>query len=351
MKPILLYCFPRRSTFIDRDIALLSAHYQVLQHELIKGPAWQLPFHLVHQLFWLLRHNAWRHDAICHFSGYHALLPAVISKRCFIILAGSDCASIPAIRYGNHAHILLGWATRFAARHVTRLLPVHSSLIQRTQDYAAEVPRDQGIRAFAKGLKTPWTEIPYGFDARFWCMDPATPRSPDLFVCVTGPAAPNNRVHQLKGVDLLLQMAEHTPQARFQIVGLADTKAYPSAPPNVILTGRVSPDELRDIYRRAAFYVQLSLSEGMPNALCEAMLCGCIPLVSNVSSMPSITEGSGTVLNKRDALMGARACSLLLSLSPGERSSRSVHARERIMRDFPPERRANALFELLASSS
>jgi glycosyltransferase involved in cell wall biosynthesis len=349
--PVLLYCFPKRSTFIDRDIALLAQRYSVVQHELVKGPSWHLPFRVLHQFAWLIRHRAWRRRTICHFSGYHAVLPTILSKRCYIILAGSDCAGIPAIGYGNHTRMMLGWATRFAARKATRLLPVHASLMIRTADYADIVPREQGILAFARGMRTPWTEVPYGFDDRFWCTDHSTFRSPDLFVCVAGPATPQNRVHQLKGVDLLLQIAERTPGGRFRIVGLAEPDAYTQAPANVRFTGRVSPEQLRDIYRSASFYGQLSLSEGMPNALCEAMLCGCIPLVSNVASMPSIVEGCGFILNKRDPMMGAALCNQLLALPASDRSSRSAYARERIARDFALERRANALYTLLATGA
>ena len=346
--PVLLYCFPKRSTFIDRDVQALSARYMVRQHELNTGADQMLPIRLLQQLIWLLANKAWKRDAICHFSGYHAVFPALLARRCFIILAGSDCASIPAIGYGNHARKLMGWATRFAARKATRLLPVHASLMLRSSDYADIVPREQGISAFAPGLNTPWTEIPYGFDGQYWCPDETSTRSPERFLCVAGPAAQNNRVHLLKGVDLLLQIAERTPQAHFQIVGLADPDAYGIAPPNVTFTGRVAPDQLRDLYRRTAFYAQLSLSEGMPNALCEAMLCGCIPLVSQVASMPSIIAEHGKVLHKRDAELGSQACRELLSLSPAELELRSQGSRERILNAFPMDRRTKALFAVLA---
>ena len=42
------------------------------------------------------------------------------------------------------------------------------------------------------------------------------------------------------------------------------------------------------------------MSEGFPNALCEAMLSGCIPIVSNVGAMPKIVKETGYLLLKKD---------------------------------------------------
>lgn len=47
-------------------------------------------------------------------------------------------------------------------------------------------------------------------------------------------------------------------------------------------------------------YLQLSLTEGFPNALIEAMACGCIPIVSSVGAMPEIVGQTGRVLKKKN---------------------------------------------------
>src|SRR4029077_9236815 len=117
---------------------------------------------------WLVRNRVWERQVICHFSGFHALLPTLLAKRSFIILAGSDCARIPGIGYGDHARVLKGWVTRAAAHLATRLLPVHRSLILRRSTYDPIVPTAQGLLAFTPRLNTPWTEVPYGFDASYW---------------------------------------------------------------------------------------------------------------------------------------------------------------------------------------
>lgn len=346
-RPVILYCYPRRSTFIERDVSGLAASFEVRTNELRADPAYLLPLRLFQQFIWLIRNRSWTRDCICHFSGYHAVLPTLLCRRTFIILAGSDCASIPSIGYGAHARRLLGRATGLAASGATRLLPVHERLMRRHQTYSDAVPSEQGLAAFARVDHVPWTVVPYGFDASFWCPDSTVDRDPGLFVCVPGPVAPENRLHALKGIDLVLKIAERIPQARFLVVGLADTAAYKSASPNVEFIGRLPPEQLRDLYRSSSFHLQLSLSEGMPNALCEAMLCGCIPLVSAVSSMPDIVRGAGRVLERKDVDQAVRICTELLAMTAEQRAIRSHGSRERIRAEFPMNRRISTLTCLL----
>lgn len=347
----ILYCYPRISTFIQRDLDGLAAKFEVAAHAFNAPLAWKLPFRLIHQLFWLLLNQAWKRDCICHFSGYHALLPTWLCRRTFIILAGSDCASIPAIHYGNHSRKMMGWATRKAAAHATRLLPVHASLMRRTQAYSTKAPSEQGLLAFGPRIRSPWTVIPYGFDAQFWNPGQGYGRDPVRFICVPGAASPTNRLHMLKGVDLVLKMAARMVSARFSIVGVADPDAYTDAPQNVEFHDRVDAVTLRELYRKASFHLQLSLSEGMPNALCEAMLCGCIPLVSKISSMPDIVEGIGFVLDRDAPAMGATLIQKMLALTAAERDLRSKAARNRIAQEYTMSQRLNALTSVLQDVS
>lgn len=349
IRPRILYCFPRISTFIQRDITELSKRFDVHVHNLDATPSWKLPFRLVHQFVWLVRNKAWKRDCICHFSGYHALLPAWLCRRTFIILAGSDCASIPAIRYGNHARLLMGRATCWAAAHATRLLPVHGSLMYRVQHFSNTVPAEQGLLAFGPRIATPWTVVPYGFDAGFWIPGAAAKRNPELFICVPGPATPNNKLHRLKGVDVVLAIAERLPQAHFLVVGVAEPVTYAQVSANVSFRPHLDRESLRDLYRAASFHLQLSRSEGMPNALCEAMLCGCIPVVSAISSMPEIVRGIGFIQEHDDPDQGAALCNIALNLSAAERTERSNAARERIVRKYPLERRSDQVNQLLLS--
>jgi glycosyltransferase involved in cell wall biosynthesis len=42
------------------------------------------------------------------------------------------------------------------------------------------------------------------------------------------------------------------------------------------------------------------MSEGLPSSLCEAMLCGCVPVGSNVGGIKSVIGDCGFIINNKD---------------------------------------------------
>jgi glycosyltransferase involved in cell wall biosynthesis len=75
---------------------------------------------------------------------------------------------------------------------------------------------------------------------------------------------------------------------------------FPGLPSNVKTMPGVKNSELPGIFSAFEFYLQLSMAEGFPNSICEAMLCECIPIGSDVFSIPEIIGDSGFVVKKRD---------------------------------------------------
>lgn len=347
-KPTLLYLFPRPTVFVQRDLDMLAADFTVQQHALLRGPKVLLPFRLLAQLWFLILHKAWRHDIICHFAGYHSVLPTLMGRRCFIILAGSDGACFPSIRYGNFRKAIYGRATAFSVRHATCMLPVDDTLIGSEQDYDSASPRHQGVKAHVPGLRTPWKVVHYGFDTSYWTPDDSQHRDPLLFVCAASGAVPGSAVHFRKGVDLIIAAAELVPQARIVIAGSAAPEAYVELPPNVTVLGRLDGDAMRQLYRSAAFYMQPSMMEGFPNALCEAMLCGCVPLVSNVAAMPGIVGRIGHILIERNAHMLAELMRKAMHEPKVEVERRSHEARSHVVEKYPVQHRRELLLDVLA---
>jgi glycosyltransferase involved in cell wall biosynthesis len=63
-----------------------------------------------------------------------------------------------------------------------------------------------------------------------------------------------------------------------------------SAQKKVIMTGKVPHDELLYWFNSADFFLSGSHYEGSGTALCEAMSCGCIPIVTDIFSFRMITD-------------------------------------------------------------
>jgi len=89
-------------------------------------------------------------------------------------------------------------------------------------------------------------------------------------------------------------------------------------PENLSLRGYIPHAEVLALMRSSRYYIQASISEGMPNALMEAMLMGCLPIGSNVAGIPTIIGEYGVVFDKRDAesLRQALVKALELKLQP-----------------------------------
>ena len=77
--------------------------------------------------------------------------------------------------------------------------------------------------------------------------------------------------------------------------------------------------------------MQLSVSEGFGIALCEAMLCGCVPIVSNVGMLPSIAGKFGYVLETKNT---EKLHSLVEVAREEYNSERLQSLREHIVNNF-----------------
>jgi len=69
-------------------------------------------------------------------------------------------------------------------------------------------------------------------------------------------------------------------------------KRYPCEAKNIVLLGNISHDVLAVWYCSADFYISGSHAESYGLALCEAMSCGTIPIVTNIPSFRKMT-GNG----------------------------------------------------------
>ncbi len=339
---LILYTFPVRTAFIDRDLEMIRPVAEIKPLEFTQSPV-KLPFFFILQFFQLLWFLPRTSQYLCFFGGYHSVLPVwfgkVFEKKCTIQAGGTDCINMPEIGYGNFRKKWLRKATVYSFKNCSLILPVAEALVRQDYSYDPSISPKQGLLNLIPDLKTPIQVIPNGFDTDFW-KDLGKIRKPFSFISVaTGTSNPSRAI--VKGYDLIEQLAALHPDWTFTLVG---DSSYSSPNQNVTVLGKMKPTELLDLYNSHQFYLQLSTSEGFPNALGEAMTCGCIPIGSAVGAIPEIIGDSGIVLAKKELNLLENQIFKLLNQNLAAFSN---EAYQRILKLFNFEKRKKALLKVL----
>ena len=295
---MILYLFPVRTAFIDRDLEMIGPVEHIVPLEFTQTP-WKLPFYLLAQFFQLLWHLPRTSQYLCFFGGYHTVMPVIFGtifgKKCTIQAGGTDCINMPEIGYGNFRKNPLAWATAYSFAHCSLILPVAEALVSQHYSYDPQINPKQGLLQLIPDLKTPIQVIPNGFDTEFW-KDLEMERVKHSFISVaTSTSTPSRAL--VKGYDLIAQLAASNPDWSFTLVGDAN---YRALSPNIRVLGKQTPAGLVQLYNTHEFYLQLSSSEGFPNALGEAMASGCVPIGSSVGAIPEIIGDTGLLLKRKE---------------------------------------------------
>ena len=267
----------------------------------------------------------------CWFAGWHSLFAVAFNYRrrpVIVVVGGYDAANVPEIDYGAFRNFKERIAARFVLRHATRICVVDGSLKN-------DVMHNAGIDG------TTVLTVPTGYDSDHFKPEG---RKEDLVITV---GAVTEAVSRRKGYEYFIQAARAFPDVTFAIVGkfgdggVDDLKAM--APSNVRFTGFVSDPELLGWYQRAKVYCQLSRYEGLPNALCEAMLCGCVPVGTRHNGLPTAIGDTGFYVDYGDVKGTVDAIAKALDAPP----EKGAKARERIASGFRTEDRERALIGLI----
>jgi len=353
LKPNLIYFYPAKATFIERDIDYLSDNYNIIEQNLTWNIKSELFLNLFRQLVFLLKKGFKTKIILVMFGGYWSFLPALFgklfNKRVFIILGGTDCVSFPKINYGNLRKQPLKWFTKKSYQWCFKLLPLDDSLMFYNYLYNSNATfNKQGVKAFYKNIKTPFTVIPNGYDAKFWQLTKAD-KDPLSFISVA--YIDNQTRFKLKGFDSILKLALHFKKANFTLIGISDTFAKGlTIPGNVKILNQLSAQKIKVQLARHQFYIQLSLSEGFPNALCEAMLMQCIPVGSAVGAIPKIIGDTGKIITNKDDKLMISEIKKLVTLPKSDLMAMGLSAQNRIKENFSIENRMTLLQNVLTEA-
>ena len=342
-----LYFFVGKSSFVEKDAAIFSEFFELKTFNFDFGKKWKTPFQLIEQFFFILSNLTSSEFIIIQLAGFHSVLPIIFAnlagRKSIIIAAGTDCHSFPSIHYGNYSKRLLSLATKFSFNNCSFILPKHQTLWMTEFSYDTHDFKKQGIKYFIPEITTDYAIVENGYDdTKFKKLEAANRNS---FITISGLLSRESQI-KLKGIDLILEAAIQLPDSKFTIVGDTSSPFLKNLPVNVMVVPPIPNNQLSKILSQHQFYLQLSMAEGFPNALCEAMLCECIPIGSNVFSIPEIIGETGFILKERKSNL---LVDLIKEINQKDLSQKGADARNRIKANYTVEKRKEKLLDIFNS--
>lgn len=258
------------------------------------------------------------------------LMAKVLGAKVAFITGGYDVVSMPQIGFGALRFPLFRMMLKPTLALADLTIPFSRSAARHILKYAS--PRRSSV-------------VYPSVDTDFYTPGPSTMREA---LALTISPITESAILQ-KGLRTFVEAARHAPQMRFVLVGRSPDgsveRLREGAPPNVDFIERfVSQEELRDLYRRASCYVQVSLHEGFGVAVAEAMACEAMPVVTKRFSLPEVTGGLGEYVPVEDPRATAEAALRSMTVDDENRN----RLRERVVQNYTLAHRERTLSRLLA---
>jgi glycosyltransferase involved in cell wall biosynthesis len=267
------------------------------------------------------------------FADYHSLLPVLFAKvfnlKSYLVLAGYDVVSIPKLHYGSFKSPIRTFFSKYSIKYTSLNLAVVDSV---AKDAIKKVPQAK--------IKILYT----GYDKNEFF--PAGLEKEKIVLTV----ATGNTLQRvkIKGIDVFCKLAKEMPKYFFIIIGLGTEAKHKlgNLPNNLKVIGKVPQKKLLIFYQKAKVYAQFSMTEGLPNVVCEAMLCECIPVGFNVGGIPIAIGDAGFISDGKDIHKLMAIIDQAMNADP----NLGKKARKRIINKFPIEQRERMLKNLLNKS-
>jgi len=322
-KTKIAFVYYSHSTFVDYDYEILLKHFVISRVEYKK--IWDA-FKIAKVVLKSDISFSWFADGWAFFA---VLFSKLFRKKSIVVVGGYDVACEPQINYGLCTkNKLRQWMSKFALNNADILLPVSNSTKTECFKYLTR-PRDLSV-------------LYHGVNPEKF--EPSGEKENNLVITVGGVNWSNLK---RKGIETFVKSAKFIPEAHFVVIGkfIDDSINYLQsiATSNVEFTDFISDDELLRYYQKAKVYVQPSLHEGFGCSVAEAMLCECIPVVSEKGALPEVAGETGFYAPYGDEKATGDAIKEALKLG----SSKGKEARERIKEIFSIEKREKGLTEIL----
>jgi glycosyltransferase involved in cell wall biosynthesis len=324
-----LYVVSRWNTFtkIDRDV--LAERFALVEY--YQPRPWPKLRELVLKLRQCDVVFAW-------FSSWHSLVALTLARRLgkpsVLVVGGFDTANLPDLGYG--------WQRGGVRKRVSRrTMDLATRLVTNSRNSLAEIETNVGLDPRRVAL------VYHGLPDRF---PDGGQRDRDRLALSVGVVRRRNLLR--KGHLPFVRAAARLPDVEFVLAGKwldhAIDRLRREAGSNVTFAGYLDDANLDALFRRAAVYVQASRHEGFGLSLAEAMLAGCVPVVTNAGALPEVAGDIGVTIPQPTPELVADGVSRALAMGPIE----GARARARVLDQFPLSARAEGLWrEVEAAAS
>jgi len=316
------------STFIQADLDLLKKHFDVRVLDIgskkktlggMLGAMWELFLGVL-----------WSDLTYSWFAETHAKWQVrcsrLFGKPSIVVVGGYEVAKLPEIGYGSLLNPAKAKMVKYILTRADRVMPVDESL---------KVSAMENLGIDGKNMRV----VPTGYDhLRF------IPSGVKEELVLTVAVYSDWQRAQVKGLDTFVKAAALLPRVKFMVVGGSGEGAdrlKGAAGSSIDFIGPVSQEEIIRLYQRAKVYCQLSRQEGLPNAICESMLCECVPVGSRIPGIERAVGEAGFLVPVGDHQAAADAIRKALVSNKGK------DARNRIKELFSLEKRDKAIQDIV----
>lgn len=255
-------------------------------------------------------------------SKFPVRMAKLFRKKVVVVIGGHDVAKVESIGYGALLDLKKKRKAEYSLQRADAVVVVDQGLVD---DLVQHFGRDFGV-----------VVIPTGYDA-FVYKPSGSKKAIVLSVCNV-----IDRRGLVKGIDIFAECARRMPDVPFRLIGVSGgaLETLGEIPRNLEVLGKLPAEDVIRHYQEAKVYCQLSIREGLHNAVCVAMLCGCIPVGSDVQGVRTAIGEHGFLIPYGDV---EAACNVIRNALRTE----DLGGREWIMSEFPESRRKERLGELL----
>lgn len=349
----IIYIKPNNSSFIIVDEKILGRHFDVssLLLEQAKGNVVYFRNMLKMCFTLLLKGLGGKYVFVCWFADYHSALMTFFARitgnKSVVFIGGQEAVCYPELSKGVYRNKLRGRFVMYSLRNATHVIANHKSLIYHENHYYnAENPHIDGIKHYVKGFETPLDVVFNGIDSAKFVRDFSIAKQHNLVLTVGTMSHLGD--FQNKGFDMFIQVAARKPEWQFVLIGLnsgyldwVEENYSVSKITNLrIVPFSCSQDVLSDYYNKAQVFVQVSITEGMPNTLSEAMLLECVPVGSNINGIPDAIGETGVIVLHRNVEEIEAAIEKALTMNT------SAAARQRVIELFSFEKREKQIVDI-----